>query len=453
MKKNKQYTARGAAVEVLQQVLDQGAYTNIAINKFLRAHSLEDLERRFFTELVYGTVKAVGTIDWYLGQVVKQPLPKLDKALLAILRLSVYQMVYIDRIPDAAVCNEAVKLARSLVHEGAASFANGVLRGLQRKLAAGQCCFPSEEEDDAGYLALKYCHPRWLIKRWLGQFGREGTIGLLEYNNQPATMCLRVNTLATTRARLMEELAAAGAQVEASSWSKDGIICRQLPALGKLLGDQGAAFYVQDESSMLVASVVQPKPGELVLDMCSAPGGKATHMAQLMENKGCIVARDVHEHKLQLIKDNARRLGVTIIKTELGDGTVVDAKLFGKADRVLVDAPCSGLGVLGRRAEGRWTKTRKDLKLFPSLQLAILHNASRYVKEEGLLVYSTCTIEQSENHYLIEEFLKNHPQWQRAGVVHPLTGELLPELQLLPQVDGIDGFFICALQRKKTKEQ
>ena len=185
-----------------------------------------------------------------------------------------------------------------------------------------------------------------------------------------------------------------------------------------------------------------------VLDLCSAPGGKATHIAQLMQDKGEIIACDIHEHKLQLIAENARRLGLRSIKVEQNDATQLRSDWLGAFDRVLVDAPCSGLGVLRRRAEARWRKQRKDLKLFPPLQLSILQNAAQYVKSGGSLVYSTCTIEQSENHYLVEEFLTNNPDWQRVPFAHLRTGELVDELQLVPQNDGIDGFYICKLQKK-----
>lgn len=441
-------TARGAAALVLRMVLDDGAYTNIALNQYLRGSRLSDLDRRLATELVYGTVKALGTLDWHLAQCVTRPLDKVAPEILCILRMSAYQLLYMERIPASAACNEAVKLTRSVSHEGSAKFVNGVLRGMLRKQAAGELSFPEEGEDDAGYLSLKYYHPRWLVKRWLGPWGREGTERLLTFDNSAAPVCLRVNTLVTTREQLLQALAEAGAQVHASAWSADGIVCEKLPSLHALMAALPKHFYIQDESSMLVAPLLAAAPGMRVLDLCSAPGGKTTHIAQLMQNKGEIIACDVHEHKLELIAENAKRLDITCIETLLNDATVERSEWLGAFDRVLVDAPCSGMGVLRRRAEARWRKQRKDLKLFPPLQLAILEQAAKYVKGGGRMVYSTCTIEQSENHYLVEEFLANHPEWQRVPFVHPRTGEEVTELQLLPQVDEIDGFYICVLERK-----
>lgn len=447
-KTNYPATARGAAALVLRMVLEDGAYTNIALNQYLRGSRLSDLDRRLATELVYGTVKALGTLDWYLAQCVTRPLDKVQSEILCVLRMSAYQLLYMERIPASAACNEAVKLARSISNEGSAKFVNGVLRGLLRKQAAGELVFPDAEEDDAGYLALQYYHPRWLVKRWLGSWGKEGTERLLAFDNSAAPVCLRTNTLVTTRDELLAKLTELGAEVRASEWSADGIVCEKLPSLHALMEALPKHFYIQDESSMLVAPLLAAAPTMRVLDLCSAPGGKTTHIAQLMQNKGEIIACDVHEHKLELIAENAKRLDITCITPLLNDATVERSEWLGAFDRVLVDAPCSGMGVLRRRAEARWRKQRKDLKLFPPLQLAILEQAVKYVKDGGRLVYSTCTIEQSENHYLIEEFLAKHSEWQRVPFKHPLTGEQVEELQLLPQNDGIDGFYICVLERK-----
>ena len=199
---------------------------------------------------------------------------------------------------------------------------------------------------------------------------------------------------------------------------------------------------------MLVAGILEPKPGQRVIDVCSAPGGKTTHLAQLMENKGEIIATDIHPHKIGLIKENAERLGIEIIKTEIKDAADNEEAWNESADCVLVDAPCSGLGVLRRRAEARWTKTEAGLKEFPKLQLAILNNAARYLKQGGRLVYSTCTLESAENFGVVQAFLELNKQYELAGFAHPKTGEIIKDLQVLPQNDGMDGFYICALKRK-----
>ena len=324
---------------------------------------------------------------------------------------------------------------------------NGVLRGAVRSKES--IVYPDAEKDPRQYLALKEFHPDWLVKRWLKQFGFEGVQALCRFDNEPPPLTLRVNTLVSDRKTLLASLQEDGFEAEPSKWCEDGIVCTKIPALSVLFSKYNDMFYVQDESSMLVAPVLAPQPGQTVIDVCSAPGGKTTHLAQLMQNKGVIYATDIHEHKIKLIEENSRRLGITIIEPSLQDAAEFKPEWASMADCVLVDAPCSGLGVLRRRAEARWKKNKLDLKTFPPLQRDILRNAARYVKPGGRLVYSTCTLEQAENHYIPAEFLENNPNWQYAGFQHPLTGETVDELQLLPQRDGTDGFYICALVRKE----
>ena len=230
-KANYPESARGAAALLVRMVLEDGAYTNIALNQYLRGSRLSDLDRRLATELVYGTVKASGTLDWYLAQCVSRPLDKVAGDILAILRISTYQLLYMTRIPASAAVNEAVKLARSVSHEGSAKFVNGVLRGLLRKQEAGAFVLPDAEKQDADYLSLKYYHPRWLVKRWLGPWGRGGTERLLAFDNTAAPVCLRANTLVTTRDKLLADLTEMGAQVRASEWSPYGIVAEHLPSL------------------------------------------------------------------------------------------------------------------------------------------------------------------------------------------------------------------------------
>lgn len=439
--------ARAEAAKIIDNVFSDGAYANLALNKALGQHNYNEQDRRFITELVYGTVKAKGTIDWILRQFVSRPLGKIDPVILNILRLGVFQILFLERIPASAACNESVNIAKQLGHEGTGKFVNGVLRNIVRE--KDNIVYPDKDKDPKQYLAIKEYHPDWLIKRWLKQFGFEGTHILCKFDNQPPTLTLRVNTLAIKTGEFLKQLQEDGFEAELSKWCFDGIVCSKIPSLKILFEKYSDKFYIQDESSMLVAKVLDPKAGQIVLDLCSAPGGKTTHLAQLMNNNGIIYATDVHEHKLKLIEENAQRLGIKIIKPSLQDAAEFKPEWEGIADRVLVDAPCSGLGVLRRRAEARWRKSKVDLKIFPPLQREILSNAAKYVKVGGSLVYSTCTLEQAENHYIPAEFLENNPNWSYKYFPHPITGELIEELQLLPHVDGTDGFYICALERKE----
>ena len=444
--KNTTVNARLLALRVIDSVFSNGAYSNIALNKVFSANKVSDLDRRFITELVYGSIKAKGTLDWIIGQNVSRSLNKISPIILNILRLGVFQIYFLERIPASAACNEAVNLAKKFGHIGTVKFVNAVLRNCVRNKE--KLTYPSREENEFMHLALKLQHPEWLIRRWISDYGIEATEKLCCFNNQVPPLTLRVNTLVITRDELLKKLAEDDFTVRSSEWSKDGIVCEKLPSLELLFKKYNKCFYVQDESSMLVAGILAPKPGQRVIDVCAAPGGKTTHLAQLMENRGEIIATDIHAHKIGLIKENADRLGIEIIKTDIKDAAENVETWNESADCVLVDAPCSGLGVLRRRAEARWTKTEAGLKEFPKLQLSILNNAARYLKPGGRLVYSTCTLESAENFGVVQAFLKLNQQYELAGFAHPKTGEPIKDLQLLPQNDWIDGFYICALKRK-----
>lgn len=423
---------REIAVRLVEQVCNGGAYTNLLLSKYLRENNLTDLDRRFLTELVYGTVKAWGTLDWYLQKFLKQPLNKLEPFVAADLRVAVFQIMYLEKVPASAAVNEAVELAKKLANPGAAKLVNGVLRNFLRQQKEIE--FPQNE---AERLALTLWHPKELVKKWLKHYGREETVALCNFNNSSAPLCLRVNTLKTTREQLGAELEQLGVEFVFSKLARDGIVCKKVPSLGMMLDKLAGQFYIQDESSMLVAELLAPQQGQRILDLCAAPGGKTTHLAQFMENKGSIIACDIHHHKLPLIECNAKGLGINIIATKLQDATELNEEFIDSFDGVLVDAPCSGLGVLRRRAEARWKKTRDVIKVFTPLQSSILNNGAKYVKKNGKLVYSTCTIEQSENHYVVAKFLEEHPNF-----------ELVSERQLLPQRDGVDGFYMALLRRK-----
>lgn len=423
--------ARGVAVKLVTAVMDDGAYTNIELNKCLRSSDFDDKDRRFLTELVYGTIKSCNILDWYLNKLVNCPIKKIEPLVLNVLRVAVFQLLYLERVPAAAVVDEAVKLAKIFANPGAAQMVNGVLRNFLRK--KNQFVLPDNVVDR---MALTLWHPRFLVKKWLKYYGVEDTEKLCIFNNEPASLSIRVNTLQITRDALIQELKDNGVEAKKSTISADGIILEKHQNLKNLCDRFGGKFYIQDESSMLVAELLAPEQGQKILDLCAAPGGKTTHLAQLMQDKGEIIACDIYPHKLELIKNNAQELGINIIKTQLNDAMVLNTDFVDRFDAVLVDAPCSGLGVLRHRAEIRWRRTQENLKVFPPLQTAILTNAAQYVHKDGFLVYSTCTIEQSENHYIVTDFLQKHSNFH-----------LISERQLLPQTDNTDGFYLAKMQR------
>jgi len=439
--------ARETALRVLQAVEEEGAYANVALVKVMRRHPLSEQDRRFVTELVYGTVKASGTLDWILRRYSSRPLRKIPPMIRLILKMGLYQIFYLDRVPASAACNTSVDLAKRYGHAGTAKFVNAILRSAVRE--PEKAAFPHGPGKATEELALASFHPQWLVRRWVKAFGFDEAKALCDFDNTQAPLVVRVNTLKTNREGLLDALKESGAEAEPSTWSPEGVIIRSHGSLDTLAPLQEGLCQVQDESSMLVAHVVAPQDGEFIIDCCSAPGGKTTHMAALMHNTGHIVAGDLYDHKLERIAENAARLGITTIETKKTDARDVGKLYPGKADRVLVDAPCSGLGVLRRKPDARWRKTEEEIAELPKMQYAILASAAMAVKPGGVLVYSTCTIERAENQAVVESFLTRHPEFSLE-----CTGSFLPEkkrqddmVQLYPQRDGTDGFFIARLRR------
>lgn len=435
--------ARLLALDVVSKVWDEGAYANLALSSELAKHDMPPIERHFATELSYGAVKAGNVLDMILQKFITRPFKKIPPRILNILRLGVYQIYFLDRIPDSAACNEAVKLSRKYAHEGTVKFVNAVLRNAVRFKAD-----PGINSDKKLEQAIKLQHPSWLIKLWQKQIGSESTQELCMFNNKNAPVCLRTNLLKTTPEELSDILHEEGVSVERSKWAKEGLVLKSAISIAASESFKRGLFQVQDESSMLVAHYLDAQEGQFVIDVCAAPGGKTTHIAESMSNKGAVLAADIYEHKLDLINYNAKRLGIDIIKTVSYDAAFRNAEWIGKADRVLADVPCSGLGVLRRRPDLRWRRMEKDTKIFPDLQLAILKNAAIYLKKGGRLVYSTCTTMREENQGVIENFLIENKDFAIKPLSHPRTGEIKDCLQLWPQIDGTDGFFICVLEYK-----
>ena len=423
---------RLAATKILCDVTTKGAWANVALAQTLRAEKFSDLDRKFCTELVYGTVKAGASLDWKISKYLKRPLSKVDDKILAVLRVGLYQVFFLDRVPNSAAVNESVELAKKFCGLGASKFVNGVMRSAVREPHKSN--FPSG--DDLQSLALRTFHPLWLVKLFAEEFGLDATKQLLAFDNDDPPLCLRVNRLKTTREEVLDALISFGLQAEPSTLAPEGIICRGHGALDKFQPLRAGFCQVQDESSMTAARLLNPAAGEFVIDCCAAPGGKSTHLAELMNNRGRIIAADVYETKLEHVKQNAQRLGIKIIEPLLIDARELGDKFPGQADKVLVDAPCSGLGVLRRKADLRWRKTSDELKDLPTLQGEILSSAAKTLKRGGCLLYSTCTITRRENQEVVEKFLAEHEDFQ-----------LIDMQMLLPHVTNTDGFFSAKLTK------
>ena len=446
----KQPGSRELALQILYQVNEEGAYANLALDKALFPCTwLDPRDRGFITEIVYGSVKNRGKLDYVLNQFASTKVNKMDKWTRNLLRLSLYQILFLDKVPDSAAVNEAVKLAKHYGHVD--KFVNAVLRNILRGMDGIQ--WPDKAKNPVQYLMVQYSFPQWMVERFIRQYGLEDAERLCDWYNQPAAMWIRTNTLKTTRAELKQILEKEGLAVSESHHTPEGLKIENAVNLHKLKSFQQGLFTVQDESSMLVALAAEPAPGQRVLDVCSAPGGKTTHMAQLMKNKGTIYACDIHKHRLDLIAENCKRLGISNVELVQQDGTKLTKRWQEPFDVVLCDVPCSGLGVLGRRADARWAKESEDIAGLCKIQKKILEEAAQLVVPGGTLIYSTCTIAPEENQEMVKAFISEHPEYELDETLTDCWLDVDKEetgyVQFLPFIDDMDGFFIARMMRRE----
>jgi len=442
--------ARDAAVRIVYKVLREGAYSNIAIREVLDESGLFRLDKALVTEIVNGTLRNLTRIDWIKSQFIKKN--KIEPWIEDIIRCGIYQLLFLTKIPDSAVCNESAELARKHGHEGTVKFVNGVLRNISRNKEVLQ--YPDKDKDAVRYLSVFYSHPEWMVEKWVKDYGREFTKELLKANNETPPFTIRCNNLKINRQELMDILAEENIECVAGKFNPEAIYIRGTSAISDKDSFKKGYYQVQDESSMLVAHITDPKPGEVILDMCSAPGGKTTHIGELMKNEGEIIARDVHMHKLKLVEENCARLGINIVKTELYNATLLDGGSIEKFDKVLLDAPCSGLGVIRRKPDLRWKKEPDNFRELAKLQKNMLELASKYVKPGGKLIYSTCTVNKTENIEVVKDFLFRNRQFKMKSLIDLIPEELACEsakegyLELFPSTHGTDGFFIIKMEKR-----
>jgi len=441
---------RSLALKALLKIEKQQK-ANDVIDEILNRNTLNDADRRLFTELVYGISRWKGQIDWIINKYVKH---KPDQNTFNILRLGVYQLIYLDKVPSYAAINETVELVRSKKKTG---FVNAVLRKIQRNISK-TLRFPTLGDNPVKHISIKYSFPEWLIERWLKQFGLDWTISFCSASNQNTPISIRTNTLRIDQDGLIKVLQEKNIQVEKSKFVPEGLkLLDSSSALINLDKDIKGLFQLQDESAMLVAHILDPKPGDVIFDVCAGPGGKATHIAQLMKDYGQLFAFDILQSKIDLVNQNSNRLGISIIKTGIADASKPDELLSMKADRILLDVPCSGLGTLRRHTDIRWNRTPKQISELSELQLNILNNSSKYLKPDGVLVYSTCTIEPEENESVVEEFLKINTEFELEPIDKYLPCEIdnlttkQGYLKTYPHLHDIDGSFVARLKKKSTE--
>lgn len=451
---------RELAMDVLVKVAETGAYSNLQLNRTLQDAKLERADAGLVTELVYGTIQRQLTLDYWLDKFVAKGVSKLQPWVHQLLRLSAYQLLYLDRIPPHAAVNEAVTIAKKRGHMGISGMVNGVLRSMDR----GKSDLTPDHikhDDPAVQLSLRHSYPEWLVRRWLASYGAETTEAICAAGNEQPHSSIRVNTLRSTREAALELLRESGYDAEASKLAPSGINVGKGGNLADTIEFRDGLWSVQDESSMLVAEVVAPEAGMKVLDCCAAPGGKSTHLAELMGGKGKVWANDLHEHKRELIVSQTERLKLRNVEAITEDATKLSERFApGSMDAVLLDAPCSGFGVIRRKPEIRWTKTAGDVAEIAAVQHRLLDAVCGLVRIGGVFVYSTCTMEAEENEEQVAAFLQRHPEfkldaagWNEAIVdslreARAIREDFDGQAQLLPHHFGSDGFFIARMIRR-----
>lgn len=437
--------ARELAFKVLCDIEDNNNYSNIAINKHFKHKDINNQERGFATELIYGVVENKYYLDYIIDKLSKIKTQKLSTCVKILLRMGIYQLAFLDSISEYAAVNETVNLVKKYDNRSA-GFVNAILRNVIRNKEE---VLKIDIDSKIMYLSTKYSYSPWMIKNWINKFGEEFTKDLLEANNERPSIYLRVNTLKINRDELINQLNDMGIKTSKVPMIEEAIKVENLKNIeNNELFKQGL-FTIQDISSMMVGKVMNPEENSMVLDVCSAPGGKTTHIATLMNNTGKIVARDIFDHKLQLIQNTVDRLGLENVEVESFDASELDKNSLDKFDYVLTDVPCSGLGIIRRKPEIKY-KAKAELKELPLIQRQILDNASKYVKVNGILLYSTCTIQDNENIDVINAFLADNENFELVPIDEvnvDLDNEDKGYLKIYPNIHGMDGFFIAKLKR------
>ncbi|MBP3328668.1 MAG: 16S rRNA (cytosine(967)-C(5))-methyltransferase RsmB [Clostridia bacterium] len=433
---------RQSAFDILLKIHKDSAYSNIALDAELDSQPLSGVDRAFVSALVYGTLERAITLDYQIEQYLTQPVSKLKAQVLTALRMGAYQLLFMDKIPSSAAVNESVKLVKT----NSCSFAAGLVNAVLRKVSANGIVLP--EKKGLYYYSIKYSCPKWLIKLWKDAYGEENAVKIAKASLGGAETVLRVNTLRTTADELTASLNSEGVNCRKAEFDENALVLEKAGSLKKLRAYDDGLFHVQDTASQLCCKALGAKAGDTVLDICSAPGGKAFTTAQYMKNEGRIVACDIYEGRLNLIKNGAQRLGISIIETAENDGSVHNSD-FPMADKILCDVPCAGLGVIRRKPEIRF-KDGAEVDKLPEIQYSILKASAGYLKKGGVLVYSTCSLNPAENEEIITRFLNENSDFESLKVLPEITryGEDTDYLTLMPHIHSSDGFFVSAIRRR-----
>ncbi len=437
-------SARQIAFDALLKVYKDSAYSNLIVDSLLKENpGLDERDKAFICNIVYGTLDRLILIDYNLGLYLTQPVKKLKPELHTVLRMGTYQLLFMDKVPSRAAVNESVNLAKVNKSNFAASMVNAVLR----RVADNGLRLPDFPENSSEYLSVKYSCPEWLISLWINAYGYENAVQLAEKALEAPPLVIRCNTTRISVDDLINKLSEENVTAEKSDLLPNALFINASVAVDELEAYKDGLFHVQDSASQICCLAVDAKPGETVFDLCSAPGGKAFTIAEMMENTGVVRAFDIYQSRVELIKKGAERLGLSNVYSYLSDASIYNEN-YGLADKVLCDVPCSGLGIIRRKPEIRFKKS-EDIDNLPNLQYRILCNATRYLKDGGRLIYSTCTLNPKENSDVCDRFLNEHPGFSLVNILPslPRFSDEEKYLTLMPHIHSTDGFFVAVFEK------
>ena len=438
---------REVALKTLYKIDKEGAYSNIALDETIKENrnTLDDRDTGFISEIVYGVTSWKLTIDEIIKKYSKLKLKKISPWILNILRMGIYQIVFLDKVPKSAAVNESVNLAKRYGHKGSSNFVNAVLRKVVKK--DYEAFF--EIENPIERISKTTSMPVWIIEELLKENDIEKVEEICKASNIKPKVAIRMNHLKTNKQELENLLKERNIPFHDGKF-EDFLILEKAKNIEHLDLFKKGYFTIQDEGAGLIAKIVNPQPNEVILDACSSPGGKTTYMAELMEDKGEILAWDLHPHRVKLVEENAKRLGIHIIKTECQDAMIFKEEYKEKFDKILLDVPCLGIGVLKRKPDIKWKRKPEDIEEITQIQQNILETCSKYLKQEGEMVYSTCSIFREENDKIIEKFLENNQDFAYLEIKMSKIENKIENMHKIKlyQNNETDGFFICKLQKK-----
>lgn len=444
------HPARKLALFALVEVERKDAYINLSLRELLKQKSLSTKERAMVTALAMGVVKMRLYLDHIVRHFCDYPLNELPIFARNILRMAAYELIFFGH-PAPIVGSEYVKLTKRFEHKGLVSLVNAVVRRIGGNWR--DVPIPSLDEDPIAHISVSTSHPHWMVSRWVNFWGVEETLALCRANNEPPNICIRVNLKYTERELVERALEFRCRKIEPSPWVPECLRLDTTHDVTKLPGFVGGLFSVQDEGAMIVPYLLDPKPGEIIIDACAAPGGKTTHIAELTRDEAEIIAVDSHPSRLKLVEENAVRLKLFNIKTVLGDWTELAQQFVNQADKVLLDVPCSGTGTLRRKADARWKKSEEQVKQLADLQIRLLEASSSVVRKGGVIVYATCSLEPEEDEQVVRKFLELHPEFvmedPRSFLPSEIPGAVTGEgfLRLFPHKHNTDGVFAARLKK------